>query len=321
MEFEEIVKKIEEKTGLKREDILKKIDLKCKELSGLITKEGAAFIIAKELGLEIPSIHKSYLEIKNLVSGMRNVSIVGRVIKISQVSEFERANGKKGAVVNIWIADNSGAVRIPLWNEQVKIAEELKVNDLVQVTNGITKENIFGDIEISLGKYGSIRILEDSGEILPASELEKMFLTFAPIRSKIKDIKTGNFEILATIVYVFKGSFLFDENGKKSLVISCIADDGTSDLRVVFFRELAEKVCGMKAEDLLKLNEKERYEVVQEKLLGREMVIRGKVRKNKISKKLEMIAIEAEDLNLAEESKKLAEKVEELLQRTTSGGK
>jgi replication factor A1 len=163
MEFEEIVKKIEEKTGLKREDILKKIDLKCKELSGLITKEGAAFIIAKELGLEIPSIHKSYLEIKNLVSGMRNVSIVGRVIKISQVSEFERANGKKGAVVNIWIADNSGAVRIPLWNEQVKIAEELKVNDLVQVTNGITKENIFGDIEISLGKYGSIRILEDSG--------------------------------------------------------------------------------------------------------------------------------------------------------------
>jgi hypothetical protein len=159
------------------------------------------------------------------------------------------------------------------------------------------------------------------GEVLPASELEKMFLTFAPIRSKIKDIKTGNFEILATIVYVFKGSFLFDENGKKSLVISCIADDGTSDLRVVFFRELAEKVCGMKAEDLLKLNEKERYEVVQEKLLGREMVIRGKVRKNKISKKLEMIAIEAEDLNLAEESKKLAEKVEELLQRTTSGGK
>jgi replication factor A1 len=321
MEFEEIVKKIEEKSGLKKEDIIKKIDLKCKELSGLITKEGAAFIIAKELGLEIPSLHKNYLEIKNLVSGMRNVSIVGRVIKISQVNEFERANGKKGAVVNVWIADNSGLVRIPLWNDQVKIAEELKVNDLVQITNGITKENIFGDVEISLGKYGNIRILEDSGEILPASELEKKFLTFTPKKAKIKDIKTGNFEILATIVYVFKGSFLFDENGKKSLVISCIADDGTSDLRVVFFRELAEKICGMKAEDLSRLNEKERYEIIQKKLLGREMIIRGKVRKNKIFDRLEMIAIEAEDLNLAEESKKLAEKAEKLLQRTTLSGK
>jgi len=161
--------------------------------------------------------------------------------------------------------------------------------------------------------------LEDTGEIkIPsASELEKKFFTFAPKRAKIKDVKVGDFEILATIVYVFKGSFLFEEDGKNSLVISCVADDGTSDLRVAFFRELAEKVCGIKAEDLLSLSEKERYEIIQEKLLGREMIIRGKVRKNKIFKRLEMIAIEAEDLNLLEESKKLAEEVEELLQRTT----
>ena len=319
MELEEIIERIEQKTGLSREEIMQKIDLKCKELSGLITLEGAAYIIAKELGVEIPSIHKNYLEIKNLVSGMRNVSVIGRVIKISGISEFERANGKKGAVANIWIADNSGLVRIPLWNDQVKICEEVQVNDLIQVINGITRENIFGDVEISLGKYGNLRILEDTGEIkIPsASELEKKFFTFAPKRAKIKDVKVGDFEILATIVYVFKGSFLFEEDGKNSLVISCVADDGTSDLRVAFFRELAEKVCGIKAEDLLSLSEKERYEIIQEKLLGREMIIRGKVRKNKIFKRLEMIAIEAEDLNLLEESKKLAEEVEELLQRTT----
>jgi replication factor A1 len=317
MELEEIVEKIRQRTGLSKEEILKKIDLKCRELSNLITTEGAALILAKEFGIEIPAMHKGYLEIKNLVSGMRNVNVVGRIIKISEVSEFESSSGKKGAVASLIIADNSGFVRIPLWNDQVKFIDELRVGDIVQVTNGMTKENIYGDVEISLGKYGSLRILEDSGEILPAQELEKRFLCFNPKRAKIKNITHGDYEILATIVQVFRGNFIFEENGEKFLVISCVADDGTSDLRVVFFRELAEKVCGMKAEDISSLSKEKRYEAISQSLLGKEMLIRGKVRKNKRFNRTEMIALEAEDLNLIEESKKLVERVEMLLERTT----
>jgi hypothetical protein len=41
------------------------------------------------------------------------------------------------------------------------------------------------------------------------------------------------------------------------------------------------------------------------------------VRKNKRFNRTEMIALEAEDLNLIEESKKLVERVEMLLERTT----
>jgi hypothetical protein len=316
MNFEEILKEIEKKTNLSKEEILKKVEEKCAELSNLITKEGALYILAKEFGVELPSFHKSRLEIKNIVSGMKNVNLIGRIIRISPINEFERANGKKGRVVNIFVADDSGYVRIPLWNDQTKLVEnrEIKRGDVIQITNGMARENIFGETEISLGRYGNIRVLEDSGEILNADQLEKKHLLFSPKKIEIKNISPGNYEIFATIVHVFRGDFLFEENGKKHLVISCIADDGTSTLRIVFFRELAEKVCGVKASELLNLDREERYEIIKNRLLGKEMILRGRVRKSKIFDRLEMIVLETQDLNLLEESKKLAEDVEMLLQ-------
>ena len=55
MDFDTIVLKIMETTGLPKEDINMKIVDKQAELSGLVSKEGAAYIIAKELGLDLLS--------------------------------------------------------------------------------------------------------------------------------------------------------------------------------------------------------------------------------------------------------------------------
>ena len=65
MDFETIVNKIKEKTNLKEEEINRKVIEKQQELSNLVSKEGAAYIIAKELGLDIFPKTKRRLEIKN----------------------------------------------------------------------------------------------------------------------------------------------------------------------------------------------------------------------------------------------------------------
>ena len=49
----EILAKIHEKAGISEEEIRKKIDDKITELSGMVSEEGAAHIIANSLGVKL----------------------------------------------------------------------------------------------------------------------------------------------------------------------------------------------------------------------------------------------------------------------------
>jgi replication factor A1 len=335
MSVEEILSEIEKRTNIPRNELEEKVKKRHEELFGLVNEEGAAHLVARELGVDLLEYNKRRLQIKNIVAGAKNINIIGRVFRISPINEFTRQNGSKGRVVNLFIGDNTGYVRMPLWNDQVKLIEDemIKLGDIVRITNGFSRENIFGDVEVDLGKYGSIRTIEDSLDIVSANELNKKFFSLEPERTIIKDITTGNFEIKATIVDVFKGKFIFDvcsicsgtvkgsgeryiceEHGevepKCALVVSCIVDDGSGDIRAVFFRDLAERVCGINAEELKNLGAEERYKILSKKLLGKELILSGIVKNNRMFDRLEMMVVNFKDLNVQEESKNLLEKIE-----------
>jgi replication factor A1 len=328
--LDEILDKIEKQSHLPRDEIMEKIEQKYGELDGLITKEGAAYLVARDFGVNLPTSVKR-LQMKNVVPGMKNINVSGRIFRISPVNEFERMYGNKGKVVNIFLSDGTGFLRIPLWNEQVDLVmnESIKIGDAVQITNGMARENLFGDVEISLGKFGAIRQIEDVSEFPTENDLSKRFLSLSSPRVLIKDIISGNFEIKATISNVFKGKFLFStcpvcssslddnkcsEHGivdpNYGLVLSCIVDDDTGDIRTVFFRQLAENISGLSSQELISLSPEERYEKISGNLLGRELIISGKVRKNKMFDRLEMMANDFKDINVLEESKKLADEIE-----------
>ncbi len=69
---DKIIEKIKEKTGLSDKEISTKIKDKLDLLSGLISEEGAAIIIANELGVKVFE-DGGKQDIKNVVGGMRNV--------------------------------------------------------------------------------------------------------------------------------------------------------------------------------------------------------------------------------------------------------
>ena len=327
--LEKIIEILEKRTGLSKEELNRRIEEKKKEFSDLLSKEGAAFLVAKDLGIELKE--ETFLEIKDLVAGMKGVNLIGRIFKISDVFEFERRDKSKGKVVNVYIADPTGFVKLALWDENVDLVrKEIKVGDVVKIRNCFTRENIFSDIEISLGKYGKIEKAEKDYGLPSAEELEKRFLSL-PERKEIKDLKEGIYEVKGNIVQIFKGKYLFnicpickssikfngkfecsdhgEVNPEKALVISGILDDGTSTIRFVLFREEAEKIIGLKTGELIELSDEERENVIKEKLLGMEVVFVGKVRMNKIFNKLEIIVSKVKDLDLKEESRKLLEKI------------
>jgi ssDNA-binding replication factor A large subunit len=308
MRVEELLQELEKKSGLSREELMKRIDKKISELDNLITVEGAIYLVARDLGIELPS-ERRRVTISSILPGMKRVNLIGRVFKISRIVEF--GVGNKGRVVNLFVGDSTGYVKIPLWNDQVDFIDQkkVKIGSLVQVINGFAREGIFGETEVSLGKFGLLKVLNaEDPEIPSAEELSQKFSSFEKV--KIKDIRPGNFEITGFIVKVFKASYVYNSNGEKAMVIPTLIDDGTGDIRVSFFKELAETLSRISVYELEKIEEEERKRFLEEKLLGREITVEGRVKKNDIYDRLEMIATNIKPFNPTEESYKLVEELE-----------
>jgi replication factor A1 len=335
--LDDLLTKIENHTKLTKEEIKSKIQAKKKELLDMVSDEGAAHLVAKELGVGLTNSERRKLDIINIMPGMRNVTAAGRVFKTTNVVNFKKSNGTDGRVVNIFVGDRTGFVRVALWNEQVNIVEDelVKLGDIVQISGAFARENIYGDVELSIGKFGrAFQINEEAAaegiDFPTADELSKIYAGPRKNRVPIKNISPGNFEIRGIVVDVIRGNFIFntcpDCGGKLSesdgkytcaqhggveakpeMVVSFIMDDGTGALRVVAFRDLAERFATITASELSKLSVEERYKSVSGSILGKEFIINGNVKKNRGFDRLEMIANTVQNLNISEESERLAE--------------
>jgi len=336
MNSDEIVENILKKTSFSRDEIKQKIERKQKELSELVSEEGAAHLVAKEYGLDLLNNTKRKLQIRNIISGMKNVTFAGRIFRTSNIIEFKRSDGSAGSVVNLFLGDGSGFCKLALWNEQVKLVDDetVKIGDAIQIINGFAKENVYGDMEISLGKFGKIATATDA-DLPAAEELARKFGTFQPQRTNIVNIVPGNFEVKVTVVDVFKGNFIFSvcpmcagkvnvdvvdgkakcaEHGEveanNALVINTVVDDGTESLRAIFFRDKAERLIEFIADEIAVLSPEKRYEWIRDRSLGKELLLVGKVKKNKVFKQLEMLVDEIKEINPLEESKRIADEIE-----------
>ena len=88
MDFDSIIREMKKKTKMDDSEINKKILEKQQELSNLVSKEGAAYIVAKELGLDIFPKTRRRLEIKNILPKLRSLNLEARIVRIYPVREF-----------------------------------------------------------------------------------------------------------------------------------------------------------------------------------------------------------------------------------------
>ena len=77
---EELVKEISGKSEKGEDEVKKLIRDKQVELSGLVSEEGAAYIVGRELGVEMIRDTRRELKIKNILPDMRSVSIIAKVV-------------------------------------------------------------------------------------------------------------------------------------------------------------------------------------------------------------------------------------------------
>ena len=304
MEYEKFLNKIVISSGLKREEIEKRIEAKREKLSGLISKEGAAQVIAAELGI---NFENEKLKINELSSGMRKVNLVGKVIGLFPVRTFVR-NGQEGKVANMIIADETSNIRAVLWDEShINLIKkgEISEGSVVEISNASMKGS-----ELHLGSFSELKA---SNEILDKIQTEKTF-----IEKNISNVELAeNVVIRAFIVQSFEPRFFnvcpeckkkiiqeadgfFCQEHKKIIpekraVISMVLDDGTNIIRAVLFNELLESLLGKEFQ-----NDIENKNFQKENFLGKEMLFRGNIRVNKFFNEPEIIVEKIEELNLDE---------------------
>ena len=88
-------------------------------------------------------------KIRNLKVGMKDVDVKGKVNSKSNTMEvYSRFGNKVNRVANAIIADDSGSIKLILWNEQI---DGLEVGDTIQIDNGHV--TIFrGEKQLNVGK-------------------------------------------------------------------------------------------------------------------------------------------------------------------------
>ncbi|MEE8401698.1 MAG: OB-fold nucleic acid binding domain-containing protein [Candidatus Hydrothermarchaeaceae archaeon] len=233
MEFEDIITRISNESNLGKEELKDRVLKKQEELGGLVTLEGAAHIVSNEIGINLfkNANRGPDLKIKNIITGMTSVDVVGRVLRVYPQKDFKRKDGSKGRVGSFILADDSGSVRTVFWDDDVKLIKSEKITEgtILRIRGGYSKESLGGEPEIHAGMRARITI---EPKDVDTSE----FPVDIRIDKKISELKEGDasVDVLCKVLRIYEpreferddktggkvaNLVIFDETGSANLVL------------------------------------------------------------------------------------------------------
>jgi len=314
LSYSELVKEIHDKAGVSEEEINSRVNKKLELLKDLISKEGAAHIVANELGVKLVQVSsEKKLKISDVMPGLNFINLDAKIISIYEVRSF-KTEKREGKVANIFIGDETGTSRLVLWDTKlIELVEKskLKEGDIISIKNAYSKENN-GNKELHLGNKGEIIINPEKISI------ENIMTQRQSNQKPINMLKENEFaEIMGTVVQLFEpksyfacptcnkkaefvnGVYLCNEHGnisaKEIPIVNFFLDDGTDNIRVVCFRDAAEKMLDNKFESVK--NNPGEFDSLKNDVLGKQIRISGKVNKNMMFDRLEFTAHKIQDID------------------------
>lgn len=321
MEVEDLIEKVVEESELSEDDLKEKIDEKMEEFEGLVSEEGAVHLVAKEHGIELAEEASEDLKIENIVPDMRKVVAKGRVLNISDMNTFERDDEEEdGKVQNLLLGDDTGTIRVTLWDEQTEIAENVDEGDVIEMAGSYTVEDDRGNAELRLGDSATVKMADDQ------EQFENIENEASTTEVAVSEINTegSSYRTKGMIMQVYTsnpfyrvdpdtgdtvredddGNFVTDdgdeiEDPEGRLAVSGVIDDGTENIRCVFFGEQAREMLDVD-EETEKDMDVEAVEDAAEKVRGKEVEVEGRTRYNDYFGRIELLVnemneIEAED--------------------------
>ena len=263
--YANLVERISQASKLGVGEIEGKIEVKRAKLSGLISKEGAAQIVAAELGV---SFDNELMKINELVEGMKRARVVGKVTEVFPIRSFSK-NGREGKVCNFFLGDEGSNFKVVLWDvNHIALFEkgEMGKDSVVEISNASVRNG-----ELHLGAFSGIKL---SGQ-----KMDNVKSKREASKASLKDIKTGDYiRVRASVVQMFEPKYFDDkkQEGKKRALVNFVIDDGTESIRALMNdQKLGE--FGLTNEEIFS---PELFAVKKNDLLGEELFFIGAIRMN-----------------------------------------
>lgn len=255
MNTEGYIKKIIEETGLNRKEIKNLVEEKKNELKGLISEEGALFIIAKELGVNVKQENKELLKdieikISDITPNMKNITLVGRINQINKVFTFNKKDGEIGNVGSFILHDNSGDIRIVLWDDQTQIFNhpEFERNELVKILNGYARKGKMEETEVHIGRLGKILIAPEDIDYKNYPKIKDEYIPIKDINLSLSSIS-----IEGKIGQIFPIKEFTKKNDELGKVCTIIIMDSTGSTKVTFWNEDTSRIDDLKVNDFVSI--------------------------------------------------------------------
>ncbi len=190
-----------------------------------VGKGGSIEHVEKEVPVNIKP-----LKINEIKPGMNGMNIVGKVIDIGAMRTFARKDGTTGKVANVTIGDETGKIRLVLWDAKAE-SPGFNVGDTVEITNAYARENTFSNqTELNMG----------SGSGIVKSSLA---VDYSETLTPISDIGINQAYSVAGHVSGIDEIREFErQDGTKSKVSNIYISDDTGRIRVALWGEHAELV-------------------------------------------------------------------------------
>jgi replication factor A1 len=273
---------------ISREDFQKRIEEKVENMGGLCDDAMAAMLVANELGFS--DAGRDSIKIENITPESGPVNFIARIISVFDTKEFTRNDGTIGRVGNLIVGDETGKVKLTLWDNMADLIKTGKVNagQTVQVS-GFAKQGYSG-VEVNIGNNGVLTESEEEIDVVSSSQ-------------KIKDIKDGmgDLNVTGKVLEVSEVRTFQRKDGNSGRVGNLALGDETGTLRVTLWDEKTDFLNQVEYGDTVELvNAYARQNAFTQKIelqIGNRSIIRKSEKKIEYEEEFTPIADIKADMN------------------------
>jgi replication factor A1 len=86
---------------------------------------------------------------------MKQISLKAKVMRIAEPMVVFTKFGNNASVANALIADETGTIKLSLWNEQI---DSLEVGDVIQVANARVS-TFRNERQLRIGRNGTVKVV------------------------------------------------------------------------------------------------------------------------------------------------------------------
>jgi replication factor A1 len=240
---------LNKRRDLTSEQVLALIEEKKKEGRGLLSDEGAARLVAEELLIQMRGKDLGRMQVKDLVSGLNDVTISGRILLAWPPREFQRRDGTSGRVVRLVIVDRTGRASCALWDRHAEIISKHGnlQGKIIRIGHAYTRQGLAGDAEVHAGDRSSIEIDPRELPTTDFPEFSELFTPVGRIASESNQVNTVGVVQLDPRIYSFT-----KEDRLGSVLRTVIADE-SGTMPAVAWNERADELREVKKGDILQV--------------------------------------------------------------------